>query len=158
VLLAGAAMLGETVIRLTSQPVGFDERGLLAVGVVPRQRSLFTDMPRRAQAVGELLVRVRALPGVESAAITASPPFGTSYGSNVLEVSGRPGEALSAQRQVVSEGFFHTMGMRMLRGREFPNRRCGAADPRSHVARKSVGGISRSGRRLAGARAPVSRR
>jgi putative ABC transport system permease protein len=122
VLLAGAAMLGETVIRLTSQPVGFDERGLLAVGVVPRQRPLLTDMPRRAQAVSALLDRVRALPGVESAAMTASPPFGTSYGSNSIEVSGRPGESFSAQRQVVSEAFFSTMGMKMLRGREFEPR------------------------------------
>src|SRR5262245_60007568 len=119
VLLAGAALLGETVVRLTSQPVGFDDRGLLAVGVVPRQRSLLTDMPTRAQVVGELLARIRALAGVESAAMTASPPFGDSYGSNAIEVSGRPGESLSAQRHVVSEGFFQTMGMRMLRGREF---------------------------------------
>jgi putative ABC transport system permease protein len=119
VLLAGAALLGETVVRLTSQPVGFDDRGLLAVGVVPRQRPLLTNMPRRAQVEGELLARIRALPGVESAASTASPPFGTSYGSNSIEVSGRPGESLSAQRHIVSEGFFTTMGMRMLRGREF---------------------------------------
>jgi putative ABC transport system permease protein len=119
VLLAGAALLGETLVQLTSQPVGFDERGLLAVGVVPRQRSLLTNMPQRTQAVGELLARMRAMPGVESAATTASPPFGTSYGSNNIEVSGRPSEALSAQRHTVSEGFFKTMGMRMLRGREF---------------------------------------
>ena len=119
VLLAGAALLGETVVRLTSQPVGFDDRGLLAIGVVPRQRPLLTDMPRRAQAVSDLLARMRAMPGVVSAATTASPPFGTSYGSNNIEVSGRPGESLSAQRHVVSEGFFRTMGMPMLRGREF---------------------------------------
>jgi predicted permease len=119
VLLAGAALLGETVVRLTSQPVGFDERGLLAVGVVPRQRALLTDMPRRTQAHNELLARIREMPGVESAATTASPPFGTSYGSNSIEVSGRPGESLSAQRHIVSEGFFSTMGMRMERGREF---------------------------------------
>ena len=119
VLLAGAALLGETVARLTSQPVGFDDRGLLVVGVVPRQRPLLTDMPQRAQAVSDLLARMRALPGVVSAATTASPPFGTSYGSNDIEVSGRPGEWLSAQRHIVSEGFFKTMGMPMLRGREF---------------------------------------
>ena len=119
VLLAGAALLGETIVRLTSQPVGFDDQRLLAVGVVPRQRQLLTNMPQRAQVVSELLARIRALPGVESAATTASPPFGDSYGSNSIEVSGRPGESFSAQRQIVSEGFFSTMGMRMLRGREF---------------------------------------
>jgi len=119
VLLAGAALLGETVIRLTSEPVGFDDQGLLVVGVVPRQRPLLTNMPQRTQAIGELLARMRAMPGVELAATTASPPFGTSYGSNNIEVSGRPGEALTAQRHIVSEDFFSTMGMRMLRGREF---------------------------------------
>jgi predicted permease len=119
VLLAGAALLGETVVRLTSQPVGFDERRLLVLGVVPRQRSVITDMLRRAEIQSELLARIRAVPGVESAASTASPPFGTSYGSNSIEVSGRPGESFSAQRQIVSDGFFATMGMRMLRGREF---------------------------------------
>jgi putative ABC transport system permease protein len=122
VLLAGAALLGETVVRLTSQPVGFDDHGLLAVGVVPRQRSLLTNMPRRAQVESELLARIRALRGVESAATTASPPFGTSFGSNSIEVSGRPGESLSAQRHIVGEGFFDTMRMRMLRGREFEPR------------------------------------
>jgi putative ABC transport system permease protein len=119
VLLAGAALLGETVVRLTSQPVGFDERGLLVVGVVPRQRPVITDMLRRAEAQSALLARIRALPGVESAASTASPPFGTSYGSNSIEVSGRLGESFVAQRQIVSDGFFTTMSMRMLRGREF---------------------------------------
>jgi putative ABC transport system permease protein len=119
VLLAGAALLGETLVQVTSQPVGFDEHGLLAVGVVPRQRLVITDMIRRAEVQSELLARIRALPAVESAASTASPPFGTSYGSNSIEVSERPGESFSAQRHVVSDGFFATMGMRMLRGREF---------------------------------------
>jgi putative ABC transport system permease protein len=86
---------------------------------VPRQRPVITEVLRRAEAQSELLARIRALPGVESAASTASPPFGTSYGSNSIEVSERPGESFSAQRHVVSDGFFATMGMRMLRGREF---------------------------------------
>ena len=116
VLLAGAALLG-AVVRLTSQPVGFRRACLPSAS--PRQRALLTDMPRRTQAHNELLARIREMPGVESAATTASPPFGTSYGSNSIEVSGRPGESLSAQRHIVSEGFFSTMGMRMVRGREF---------------------------------------
>ena len=45
-------------------------------------------MTRRAQVDGAVLERLRALPGVESAAATASPPFGTSFGSNSIEVSG----------------------------------------------------------------------
>jgi len=118
VLLVAAALLGETVVRLTSLPVGFDDNGLLVLSVVP-SRSLAPDMPRRTQADGALLEHIRGLPGVESAAVTASPPFGTSYGSNTIEVSGRPGEFLTTQRHIVSEGFFATMRIPILRGRAF---------------------------------------
>jgi predicted permease len=116
VLLAGAALLGESVVRLTSEPVGFDGSGLLVLSVAG-SRSLAPDVARRAYA--ELLDRVQAMPGVESASATASPPFGTSFGSNPIEVSGRPGEFLTAQRHVVSEDFFTTMRMPILRGRAF---------------------------------------
>ena len=118
ILLAAAALLGETVIRLTSLPVGFDDRGLLVLSIVP-SRSLAPNVPRRTQMEGALLEHIRGLPGVESAAATASPPFGTSYGSNTVEVSGRPGESLVTQRHIVSEGFFETMRIPILRGRGF---------------------------------------
>jgi putative ABC transport system permease protein len=118
VLLAGATLLGETFVRLTSLPVGFDDEGLLVLSVL-QSRTLAPDMARRAQVDGALLERLRALPGVESAAATASPPFGTSFGSNSIEVTGRPGEFLPAQRHIVSENFFETMRMPLLRGRSF---------------------------------------
>jgi putative ABC transport system permease protein len=118
VLLVAAALLGETVIRLTSLPVGFDNERLLVLNVVP-SRSMAPNMPRRTQVEGALLEHIRGLPGVESAAATASPPFGTSFGSNTIEVSGRPGESLVTQRHIVSDGFFATMRIPILRGRGF---------------------------------------
>jgi putative ABC transport system permease protein len=118
VLLTGAALLGESMIRLTSVPLGFDDKGLLVLSVTV-SRSLAPDVARRARLDSELLDGIRALPGVEAAAATASPPFGTSFGANALEVSGRPGERLSAQRHIVSEDFFTTMRMPILRGRGF---------------------------------------
>jgi len=118
VLLVGATLLGETVVRLTSLPVGFDDDRLFVLSVLS-SRSLAPAMVRRAQVEQSLLERIRALPGVESAAATSSPPFGRSFGSNSIEVSGRPGEFLPAQRHIVSEDFFATMRMPILRGREF---------------------------------------
>ncbi len=118
VLLAGAALLGESVVRLTSEPVGFDDEGLLVLSVTG-SRSLAPDMAQRARIDADLLDRVRTMPGVTSASATASPPFGTSFGSNPIEVTGRPGELLSAQRHLVSEDFFTTMRMPMVRGRAF---------------------------------------
>jgi predicted permease len=118
VLLAGATLLSETFIRLTSLPVGFDDEGLLVLSVL-QSRTLAPDVARQAQVTGTLLERLRALPGVEMAAATASPPFGTSFGSNTIEVSERPGEFFPAQRHIVSEDFFATMRMPVLRGRSF---------------------------------------
>jgi hypothetical protein len=118
VLLVGATLLGETVVRLTSLPVGFDDERLFVLSVL-WARSLAPDMVRRAQVEQSLLERIRALPAVESAAATASPPFGRSFGSNSIEVSGRPGESLPAQRHIVSEDFFRTMRMPLQRGRPF---------------------------------------
>jgi predicted permease len=118
VLLVGATLLGETIVRLTSLPVGFDDERLLVLSVIS-SRSLAPDMFRRSEVEQSLLERIRALPAVKSAAATASPPFGRSFGSNTIEVSGRPGDSLPAQRHIVSEGFFATMRMPILRGREF---------------------------------------
>jgi putative ABC transport system permease protein len=118
VLLAGAVLLGETVVRLTSLPVGFTSENLLVVGVTPTSAAASAAL-QRAQAEAALLERVRGLPGVELAATTFAPPFFSNYGSNTIEVTGRPGEPLTAQRHVVSEDFFATMGTPILRGRGF---------------------------------------
>jgi putative ABC transport system permease protein len=136
VLLVGAALLGETIIRLTSTPVGFDDRNLVVLNVASGRSLLSEPVERRTQIRELLLERIRGYPGVESAAATSSPPFGTSYSSNNIEVGNRPGEPLSAQTYVVSEGFFDTMRLPVLRGRTFE--RTDAA--RRPVASPAAGG------------------
>jgi predicted permease len=118
VLLSGAALLAETLFRLASQPVGFDPRKLLALDVRP-PRETADNAARRAQLETSLLDRIRAVPGVESAAATMWAPFGGGYGFNTIGVEGRPGERLRARRHVVTEDYFETMGMSVVRGRAF---------------------------------------
>lgn len=118
VLLVGATLLAETVIHLSGQPVGFDPRGVLVLGVrLPPDAT--PNSTARAQLETSLLDRLRATPGVESAAGIAAPPFGGVTGFNTIAVDGRPNERLSAQRHVVTDHYFRTMAMPILRGRGF---------------------------------------
>jgi putative ABC transport system permease protein len=114
--LVGASLLGETLVRLTSQPLGFDAENMMVLRVRPARLGPSANF---AQSVQTLLERIRSIPGVISAATTSAAPFGGSYGTNSLEVEGRPGEKVSGFRHIVSDGYFETTGIRLLRGRSF---------------------------------------
>jgi putative ABC transport system permease protein len=79
-------------------------------------------MERRISFAKELLDRVRAIPGVESAAISRVVPLsGNGEAHDILPgVSGTPeGKISSAAFNQVSPGYFATMRTPMIAGREF---------------------------------------
>ena len=122
VLLCGAALLVRTVIALTSVDQGFEQRGLLTMQIaLPGTR-----YPIERQVVfhQELLTAIRALPGVDSAAaasglpVIGAPRAGTSFrrlSAPAVPSSQRP----SATIRVVAPGYFRTLRIPVLRGREF---------------------------------------
>ena len=116
VLLVSASLLGETFVRLTSQPLGFTAEDIMVARVRPVRLGASGTFGR---SVHSLLERVRSIPGVISAASTSAAPFGGNYVSNLIEVDGRPGEKFSSFQYSVSDGFFETIGIRVLRGRVF---------------------------------------
>jgi predicted permease len=71
----------------------------------------------------ELLRRVRAIPGVRSAALASTVPLGYSHNSaNVFLDEPRPGMpegGTSVLQNIVSGDYFATMGIRLQAGREF---------------------------------------
>jgi len=119
VLLVGASLLGETVMRLTSQPLGFDPDHLIDVRVRPTVGFGVPGAPALGDRVASLVDAIRATPGVRVTAAASASPFGGNYGTNTIEVEGRPGEQLNGFRHVVSDGYFETAGIRVLRGRTF---------------------------------------
>jgi predicted permease len=71
----------------------------------------------------QLLERVKKIPGVEAAAISANSPFDQNEWDSGVHVTGAPpnppGQDPSAEVSPVSVDYFRVMGMPILRGRNF---------------------------------------
>lgn len=119
-MLIGAGLLLHSLLNLETSDVGFDRDHVLmislsghAAGHPPAQLEDLYD---------QLLDRAKSLPGVRSASYSAfSPISGTEVGINVV-VEGyalQPGETANDLFVGVSSGYFDTMGIPLLAGREF---------------------------------------
>lgn len=125
VLLVGAGLLFRSLMTLIDMPLGFTTDRMLTVQVAPTGESY--------RASGQLIAywdrvleRVRALPGVERAALTSGLPMSGSISVIAFNVEGKPRAALSQQALAhwldVSPDYFATMGIPVTRGREFDAR------------------------------------
>lgn len=119
VLLMGAGLLAETVRRLTSQPVGFDAAPL-AVTLVRLPPVVGAPAPQRALRVQLIVDRLSKLPGVEAATAANAAPFSGIAGSSSFQIPGKTfSRNPSANRHIVSQSYFDTMGIRPMKGRLF---------------------------------------
>jgi predicted permease len=122
VLLSGAGLLVRTVIALNNADNGLDKHGVLTMEIrLPFAR--YT--PERTRAFyREAVNALQALPGVESAAASNSlAVVGPLRGGSWFHRSGTPEvpvpERPAAMVRVVTPGLFRTLGIPVLRGREF---------------------------------------
>jgi putative ABC transport system permease protein len=116
VLLIGAGLLMRSFINLQSIALGYDAEPVLFVRV-PLPRGQYDTAPAKQQFLRQLLSRVQALPGVTAVTTSTSlPPYG-GIGSEI-DIPGKPdSETRNAIMQLVSEDYFKTLGVRLLRGR-----------------------------------------
>jgi putative ABC transport system permease protein len=125
VLLIGAGLLIHSFVRLTSVSPGFESNGrdgvLQTVRVVLPAR--FVDEPERIQAFAHgVLERIRYLPGVKSASLINSAPFGMMFIQTDFDIEGQPKPTLFAGTPKIGAGYFTTMGIPLLAGRDFTAR------------------------------------
>ena len=121
ILLVGAGLLLQSLLRIRNTNPGFTTRGvqITSVDLVSAGYD-----PIRARTFQEaLLERVRSLPGVESAAAARMTPlsYGT-FSSSPIAVDGYtppPEEAPTVQYNEVGPEYFVTMGILLVAGREF---------------------------------------
>ncbi len=123
VLVTGAALLSRTLWNLLSTDLGFDSEHVITVRLDPWAAGYATD---RLAALYEAIVdRVRGLPGVRSAAVSESSLFGGGVTTSAVFVPGytpKPNENISAMEDYVDPGYFATVGMQLLSGRDFDRR------------------------------------
>jgi putative ABC transport system permease protein len=121
VLIVGTGLLLRSLVQMQNSDPGFSTRN-----VVVSSADLFSNgyKPDRAKIFYEqMLERIRALPGVQSVALEGVRPFSyADYSSAPLEIEGyQPprNEQVSADYNQVSEGYFATIGIPIVSGREF---------------------------------------
>src|SRR6266852_945275 len=121
VLLVGAGLLLQSLQKIRNTSPGFSTRNVLdtAVNLV----SAGYEAPRAQTFQDELLERVKALPGVESAAFARMTPLSYgSYSSTLIAVDGYqppPEEQPTVVYNEVGPAYFTTMGIQLVSGREF---------------------------------------
>jgi putative ABC transport system permease protein len=121
-LLCGAGLLVRTMLALNDAETGVQSRDVLSMEVVlPGTRY---PAERRVQFYREAIDALRALPGVDAAAaanslaVVGDPRGGTGvhrFGTPELPLQEMP----SAIIRVVTPGLFRTLGVPVLRGREY---------------------------------------
>lgn len=121
VLLIGAALALESLVRLTHVQPGFDSRNVLTFAVpLPEQK--YDTPAKRTLFFKQAIDHLSALPGVEEAATISVLPF--EGGSDILFslVGGTgaapPGAPLGADIRVISPDYFRALRIPLIHGRE----------------------------------------
>jgi predicted permease len=121
ILLAGAGLLMESVLRMGSADLGFAASGLVSAPIALPDGP-YREADARIRLYQKLQQGVAALPGVAGATLTSSvPPDGT--GTNTLQVFGRlkPPELLrhDVVQAWIDPDYFRTLGTAIGAGRTF---------------------------------------
>jgi putative ABC transport system permease protein len=121
ILLVGATLLTQSLRKIRTTDPGFSTTRVFDTWI-PLAAAGY-DAPRAKAFQDELIQRVRALPGVEAAAFARVIPLGyQSFSSTPIAVDGYeppPNEQPTADYNEVSPGYFATLGIPLISGREF---------------------------------------
>ncbi|HEV7785153.1 MAG TPA: ADOP family duplicated permease, partial [Thermoanaerobaculia bacterium] len=155
VVLVGAGLVARSLARLAGEDPGFRTRGILTFEVFTTVARYPQD-PQRAALADQLLERLRALPGVERAALINGLPL-ASTGLLLERVAENrppaPGTSPPlADWRIASPGYFEALGIPLVEGRTFTVRdQAGgveAAVVDESLARREWPGESALGKRL----------
>ncbi len=121
VLLIGAGLMVETIVRLSHVNTGYDTSGSLIFSVSLPTARYSTGANVRA-FYKNVLDKIRALPGVEAAGATDDMPMrGDSETTIYIAEHPKPPQQNMpiAMFYTITPGYLHAMGIHLLRGRSF---------------------------------------
>jgi predicted permease len=150
-LLAGAGLFVRTLMNLEHENLGFDPHGLLLFGVNPKQSGY--EGPRLISLYDRLLQRIRTVPGVRAASLSAYALMSGWCNTSSIAVEGghaKPDANPTVFWNLVGPDFLNTMRIRLLLGRGIGARDT-STSPRvvvvnQSLAREFFGGVDPLGR------------
>ena len=155
VVLFGAGLMVKSMGRLVSVDPGLDPHGVLLMDVTLPQADTYGP-PQRGTFCADLERELAALPGVRSiGAISHLPLSGANAGRGVT-IEGRPvpapDQGVSASYRLTCPGYFETLGIALVRGRDFDHRDArnapGVVIINEEMARQHFEGTDPVGQRL----------
>ncbi len=121
VLLTCAGLLVRSFIGLQRTNPGFDPRHVLTMQLLPPQ-SKYAEDDRLVSFYKQLIEKVRGVPGIEDVGMIQALPLEGGW-ENTVRVEGQPPLTSSGENSVTwfiaGPGYFSTMGISLLRGRDF---------------------------------------
>ena len=120
VLLIGAGLLMQSLANLHRVRLGFDSSGLMTFQLAPVPQYPLAD--KGPELYHALIENLQSIPGVRSAAVCSGIPFGAGNYSRHPMITTEasvlpPGTAVPIDWRSVSNGYFDTMRIPLLRGR-----------------------------------------
>ena len=153
VLLTGAGLMMRSFRSVREIDPGFDLENVLTLSM-PLPPATYRDQQQQLRFYELALARLKALPGVESAAGTFRVPI-YGFATAIFTVQGQPmpfGQEPNADYRTVSSDYFRAMGIRLRSGREFTERDTADASDavivNQELARRSWPGENPIGKRL----------
>ncbi len=121
-LLAGAGLVVNGLRGFASLDPGWRVDGL-SIGYLTLPEAKYGNGNQQRAFASQLEERLKAIPGVESAAVCWNLPISQFNVGASFNLDGRPepprGAVQNCSVDGVSTGYFHTLGMRLLAGRDF---------------------------------------
>jgi putative ABC transport system permease protein len=122
VLLVGAGLLARSFLALVNTNAGFNPDNLITMNIV-LPVAKYKEEPQWAAFYSDLVQRVRAVPGVGTAAAVNYLPLGGANSSDHYLVEGvpepAPGQEFGGRYRVCTADYFQTMGIAVVKGRGF---------------------------------------
>jgi putative ABC transport system permease protein len=151
VLVVGAGLLAKSFARLQAVDPGFQPGSVLVFDLAHPQ-GRYPDRSSLVSFYDRLFERLRALPGVRSAAASYDPPLASNWyqSFDLPDRPARPGEDRGALFRTVTPAYFGTLGVEVLEGRAFTEAddvgAPGAVIVNAALVRRFFGGTSALGR------------
>jgi putative ABC transport system permease protein len=121
VLLIGAGLLINSFLRLRSVDPGFRVDNLLTMKIVLPEPK-YAEFERRTAFYEDVVQRVQSLAGVRAAAVTTNLPLYRQGNMISVRIEGQPdpapGQELIVVTRIISPGYFDTMSIPLLGGRQ----------------------------------------